>query len=92
MDDEKLLRDAGLNKYESSAYLSLLKGGVVEAGELSRNSKIPMGKIYEVLKTLEDLGFIEVQMSRPKRYRAIEPKIAFDNFYSRKEDDSKKRA
>lgn len=90
MDNEKLLRDAGLNKYESSAYLTLLKEGVIEAGELSRSSKIPMGKIYEVLKTLEDLGFVEVQRSRPKKYRPIDPKIAFDDFYSKKEGDSKR--
>jgi sugar-specific transcriptional regulator TrmB len=87
MENEQLLRNIGFNKYESVAYLTTLKEGLIEATELSKLSKIPMGKIYAVLENLDNMGFIEVQHSRPKKYHAVEANIAFENFYLRKEHD-----
>lgn len=43
---------------------------------VSRESKVPVGKIYQVLSALEAKGFIEVIQEKPKIYRAVEPKIA----------------
>ncbi len=87
MESEQLLRNLGLNKYEATAYLTILKEGFIAAAELSKISKIPMGKVYAVLENLENMGFIEVQHSRPKKYRAVDAKIAFDDFYLRKENE-----
>lgn len=63
---EQWLRNAGFNKYEAAAYLTLLKEGFTDANLLSKRSKIPTGKIYAVLDNLENMGFVEVQHSRPK--------------------------
>lgn len=87
MEDEQLLRNLGFNKYEAVAYLTTLKEGIIDATELSKRSKIPMGKIYTVLENLESMGFIEVQHSRPKKYRAVETDIAFKSYYIRKENE-----
>ncbi|WP_292466370.1 TrmB family transcriptional regulator [Methanolobus sp.] len=87
MENEQLLRNIGFNKYESVAYLTTLKEGLIEATDLSKLSKIPMGKIYAVLENLDNMGFIEVQHSRPKKYRAVEANIAFENYYLRKEHE-----
>jgi len=87
VEDEQLLRNLGFNKYEAVAYLTTLKEGIIDATELSRRSKIPMGKIYAVLENLENMGFIEVQHSRPKKYRAVETDIAFESYYIRKENE-----
>ncbi|TGC08325.1 TrmB family transcriptional regulator [Methanolobus halotolerans] len=89
MDNERLLRDLGLTKYESSAYATLIKEGVTGAQELSRISGIPVGKIYEVLSNLNNMGLVEFQRSRPRKYRAIKPDVALDNLYARKEENTK---
>lgn len=84
MENEQLLRNIGFNKYEAVAYLTILREGFTDASILSKKSKIPMGKIYSVLDDLENMGFVEVQQSRPKKYRAIEASIAFENFFIRR--------
>ncbi|MGB9928298.1 MAG: TrmB family transcriptional regulator [Methanosarcina sp.] len=84
--NEKLLAKIGLNKYESSVYLTLLKQGSMEASKLSHGSKVPIGKIYEVLKALKNYELVEIQPSRPQRYRAVDPEIAFKLMYKRKEE------
>lgn len=89
MDNERELRDLGLTKYEASAYSTLLKEGVKGAQELSRKSEIPVGKIYEVLSNLNNMGLVEFQRSRPRQYRAVKPTIALNNLYSKKEEESK---
>ncbi|SFM18038.1 TrmB family transcriptional regulator [Methanolobus profundi] len=89
MDTERELRDLGLTKYEASAYSTLLKEGVSGAQELSRKSEIPVGKIYEVLSNLNNMGLVEFQRSRPRQYRAVKPTIALNNLYSKKEEESR---
>ncbi|WP_230627910.1 TrmB family transcriptional regulator [Methanosarcina barkeri] len=88
MMNEKLLAKIGLNKYESSVYLTLLKQDSMEASKLSHASKVPIGKIYEVLKTLKNYELVEIQMSRPQRYRAVDPKSALKLMYRRKEEET----
>jgi sugar-specific transcriptional regulator TrmB len=89
MDHEGSLRDLGLTKYEASAYSTLLKEGVTGAQELSRKSDIPVGKIYEVLSNLNNMGLVEFQRSRPRKYRAVKPSIALNNLYVKKEEETK---
>ncbi|WP_410509496.1 TrmB family transcriptional regulator [Methanosarcina hadiensis] len=86
--NEKLLTKIGLNKYESSVYLTLLKQESMEASKLSHASKVPVGKIYEVLKALKNYELVEIQPSRPQRYRAVDPKRAFKLMYKRKEEET----
>lgn len=86
--DEELLAKIGLNKYESSVYLTLLKQDSMEASKLSYASKVPIGKIYEVLKALKNYELVEIQSSRPQRYRAVDPKSAFKLMYKRKEEET----
>ena len=80
IDIRELLKTIGLNKYESSAYIQITKLGVAEASEIHKKAQIPFGKIYETLLSLEHLNLIEVQNSRPKQYRAINPEIAYEKF------------
>ncbi|WP_440955354.1 TrmB family transcriptional regulator [Methanosarcina sp. Mfa9] len=85
--DEKLLAKIGLNRYESSVYLTLLKQDSMEASKLSHASKVPIGKIYEVLKALKNYELVEILPSRPQRYRAVDPERAFKLMYKRKEEE-----
>lgn len=84
MQNERFLKEVGLNAYEAAAYLSLLKLGVSEASEIYRDSDVPYGKIYSVLESLVGKGFVEVQASRPKKFRAVDPELALDTFFERK--------
>ncbi|AKB35793.1 Transcriptional regulator, TrmB family [Methanosarcina siciliae C2J] len=84
MPNERFLQDIGLNAYEAAAYLSLLKLGVSEASTIYRDSEVPYGKIYSVLESLTGKGVVEVQASRPKKYRAVDPEISLDAIFERR--------
>src|SRR6056297_181376 len=73
------LRDLGLSEYEARAYRSLLDAGPTTAKELSRASDVPMGRIYDVLSSLETHNLARSQSaSRPKKYVAVEPETALN--------------
>jgi len=79
------LRDLGLSEYESRAYRTLLDTGPTTAKELSRASDVPMGRVYDVLNSLEGLDLVRSQTaSRPKRYAAVEPEAALDRLLAEK--------
>lgn len=81
------LRDLGLSEYEARSYRSLLRTGPTTAKELSRTSEVPMGRIYDVLNSLEQHRLVRSQAaSRPKKYVAVEAEIALDRLL-----DAKKR-
>ena len=73
------LRDIGLSEYEANAYRSLLQTGPATAKELSDESGVPMGRIYDVLGSIESQHLVRSQAaSRPKKYVAVEPETALD--------------
>ena len=89
MGYEELLREIGFTKYEAIAYSTLINEGVIEAQELSHKSKIPVGRIYETLTTLNNYGFVEIQKSRPRKYMPVKPKIALNTLRLKKEEETK---
>jgi len=90
MQKKRLLQDIGLTAYEASAYISLLKLGISEANLVCRDADVPYGKIYTVLESLAGKGFVEVQASRPKKFRAVDPEMALDFFYERRKSEFEK--
>ncbi|WP_254536303.1 TrmB family transcriptional regulator [Halomarina litorea] len=73
------LRDLGLSEYEARAYRALLTTGPTTAKELSQVSDVPMGRIYDVLNSIEQYNLVRSQSaSRPKKYVAVEPDTALD--------------
>lgn len=79
------LRDLGLSEYESTAYRTLLRTGPTTAKELSNESDVPMGRIYDVLNGLEQRALVRSQTaSSPKKYAAVEPDTALDRLLDRK--------
>jgi len=87
MQKKKLLKDIGLTAYEAAAYLSLLKFGVSGANIICRDADVPYGKIYTVLESLAGKGFVEVQVSRPKKFRAVNPETALNSFFERRKSE-----
>jgi sugar-specific transcriptional regulator TrmB len=75
----------GLSNYESRVYITLLSSRERTAKGISDESQIPLGRIYDVLNSLEDKGLAEKQESRPMKYKAKEPKIALNRLLKMKE-------
>ncbi|MFB6134664.1 MAG: TrmB family transcriptional regulator [Halanaeroarchaeum sp.] len=73
------LKDLGLSEYEANAYRALLETGPATAKELSETSGVPMGRIYDVLGSIESQHLVRSQAaSRPKKYVAVDPDTALD--------------
>ena len=68
----EMLRGYGLNSYEAKAYFALLVTGESKVGQLARKSSVPQSKIYEILESLSDKGFVELmEDERPLVYKAV---------------------
>lgn len=74
----KALEELGLSSYEAKTYYTLLSAGISNAKEISLQSGVPWGRIYDVLSTLEGKGLVESQSSRPKHFIPVEPRIALE--------------
>ena len=81
------LREYGLDKYESMAYVTLLKIGLCTSSVISKKSEVPYGRIYPVLSSLESKGFIKIYQGAPKRFMAIEPRIILNKIADKKIDE-----
>jgi len=90
MQKKKLLQETGLNSYEAAAYLSLLNFGVSEASTIHKDAEVPYGKIYSVLESLAAKGFVEIQNSRPKKFKAVEPETALNAFFEKRKVEVEK--
>jgi sugar-specific transcriptional regulator TrmB len=87
------LRDLGLSEYEARAYRSLLETGPTTAKELSRVSDVPMGRIYDVLNSIEGADMVRSQAaSRPKKYAAVEPGTALERLLADKRRELEREA
>ncbi|MFB6141252.1 MAG: TrmB family transcriptional regulator [Halosimplex sp.] len=87
------LRDLGLSEYEARAYRALLEAGPTTAKELSRASDVPMGRIYDVLNSLETQQLARSQTaSRPKKYVAVETDTALDRLLESKKRELEQQA
>lgn len=77
----------GLTTYESKAYLKLLENGKEYVRPLAQKSGVPMGRIYDILHSLEFKGLITSDKARPVSYIAREPKVAIESLIANKERD-----
>ena len=70
---KEALHEMGLNAYEADAYATLLASGQMTAMEVSREAKVPYSKIYEVLNSLKEKGWIKSNETRPFKYYPVPP-------------------
>ncbi len=80
------LEEAGLSKYESSAYYNLLGKGMVAATEIAYCSNLPRTKIYSILKKLEKKKLVLINYQKPLLCRAVSPKEAFNDMINKYEN------
>lgn len=92
MTSDKLVHDLrafGLSGWEAKAYLALVIKGTVTAPLLSNASRIPLSKIYDVLRGLRGKGLVETWATRPYRWRATEPVSALKKIIEQREETIK---
>ncbi|MDW7977199.1 MAG: helix-turn-helix domain-containing protein, partial [Candidatus Caldarchaeum sp.] len=75
----RALQELGLTEYEVRAYVALVENGPMTASELSETKQIPYSKVYEVLGSLAEKGFIESQQGRPAKYFPKSPATAIES-------------
>ncbi|MBX4196542.1 hypothetical protein KW805_03065 [Candidatus Pacearchaeota archaeon] len=62
-----------LNIYETKVWLALLSKGIASAGEIAELSGVPRSRTYDVLESLEKMGFAIVKIGKPVKYIAVKP-------------------
>lgn len=78
-----VLEDAGLSPYQADAYVTLLDLGSASAGELADASGVPRPRIYDILGSLEEAGYV-VTFEEDRLYaRANDPEEALAGLRSR---------
>jgi predicted transcriptional regulator len=73
-----MLERLGLTEYEQTALAELLTLGRTTAPNLAEATGIPKARIYGVLDSLADRGYIEVVPGRPKEYQPKPPEKVLD--------------
>ncbi len=84
--EARRLQQIGLNAYESRAYLVLVGHQRFKALEVAGPARIPRQKIYEVLDSLVEKGFVRVVQGKAKQFSAVEPQLALSSFLARKRE------
>lgn len=74
----KALNQIGLTASEIRAYAALLKTKEPTASELSRAANIPYSKVYDILSSLEEKGWVSSNDTRPTQYLAKSPSTGLD--------------
>jgi len=83
----KSLEKIGLTGYEIRTFSSLLTSGEQTASEISQKSGVPYSKIYEILGTLEEKGWIGSDDSRPTKYFAKSPSTGLETTKQKMEEE-----
>ncbi|WP_435194266.1 TrmB family transcriptional regulator [Natronomonas sp. EA1] len=78
MSDARLFETLGLTEYEATALAELLALGRTTAPNLAEATGIPKARIYGVLDSLADQGYLEVIPGRPKEYVPKSPEEILD--------------
>ncbi len=88
----KFLRKFDLTNYDINTYLTLMNAPTLSAKEISAKSRVPSGRIYDILDRLTSFGLIEVQDTRPKKYKIIKPNSAFRSLIARFDEKNQKES
>lgn len=75
---QAFLEQLDLNEYEQTALRELLSLGRTTAPDLAEVTGIPKARIYGVLDSLSELGYVKVIPGRPKAYQPKSPREIAD--------------
>jgi sugar-specific transcriptional regulator TrmB len=72
------LQKIGLTEYEAKAYMGLLNVHLSTATQLSEKSGVPRTKIYSVLESLAQKGWVKIYSGIPLLFKAVDPHKVFE--------------
>lgn len=73
-----VLQSFELTEYESKCFVALSRIGNGTAKEVSEVASVPQARVYDCMETLQDRGLVDIQQSKPRRFRAATPPEALD--------------
>jgi len=79
-DIRSFLHSLKLGKYETEAYLTLLKNGPQDYKGLVKLSRVPYGKIYYTLDILIKKGWVKNSDQKPRVFYALDPEETLMNY------------
>lgn len=88
---KSLLLRMGLNVYQASVLATLIHIGETKATVLSRVSKVPTAKVYEVLDELVRMGLVTVKPGRPALYSPVSPEDIASSMVSWNLDEMRRK-
>lgn len=77
------LEDAGLSPYQADTFVTLLGLGSASATDIAQASSVPDPRIYDVLRDLEEKGYIETYEQDSLHARAHDPADVLEDLRSR---------
>lgn len=91
---EEIFQDFGLTSYETKVYLALVKTGEASTGQILDEARIHSGKIYQILNSLKNRGFVsEVIKNGVRKYFPTKPDELIEHFEEKKKEiDSRELA
>jgi sugar-specific transcriptional regulator TrmB len=90
MEAEEILKTLGFSDYEIRVYTSLLSNQKMSASEISKETRIPQTKIYQVIKKLANKGFVNILPGHPTKFEIAPPKNTLSSVIDELEDRRKK--
>jgi len=69
----KILENLGLTSLEAKAYLELARGGRLTAAETAKKAAMARPEAYEILRKLENKGFVRQLLGKPTMFEAVDP-------------------
>lgn len=86
MDDDELttvLENAGLSPYQAEALVALVEVGSASAAEIADRSGVPGPRIYDVIRDLEEKGYVEMYEQGSLHARIRDPSSVTDDLEAR---------
>jgi HTH-type transcriptional regulator, sugar sensing transcriptional regulator len=77
------LEEAGLSPYQADAFVTLLERGSASATDIAQASSVPDPRIYDVLRGLEERGYVETYEQGSLQARARDPAEVLADLRSR---------
>jgi len=74
----EVLQSFELTEYESKCFVALSRIGHGTAKEVSEVADVPQARVYDCMDTLQERGLVDVQQSKPRRFRAAAAPEAID--------------
>jgi HTH-type transcriptional regulator, sugar sensing transcriptional regulator len=72
---ENDLQILGLNKYEAEVYKSLVRLGKSSSVQISQDSDVPYGRVYDILNSLVNKKLVKIIPEKSKKFAPADPRI-----------------